>query len=210
MPSAGSFSFFLAASLLLLFTPGPAVLYIVTRAVDQGRLAGVVSALGITVGTLVHVAAAAVGLSALLVSSQTAFTVLKYGGAAYLVYLGARKLLDKEAAVQPSAGPQPLRQAFYQGIWVNVLNPKTGIFFLAFLPQFVDVSRGAPGRQVALLGLCFGVLGLASDSLYALLAGSIGGWLKSSRSFAKVQRYVAGSVYIGLGVATAVAGTRRK
>jgi threonine/homoserine/homoserine lactone efflux protein len=211
MPPHDKLAIFFAASLVLLFTPGPAVLYIVTRAVEQGRIAGVVSALGITLGTLVHVAAAALGLSALLVSSASLFSVVKYLGAAYLIYLGVRRLLGSgngEGGGESAA--QPLGRVFTQGIWVNVLNPKTAVFFFAFLPQFVDVARGAVGRQVAALGICFALLGLTSDCLYALAAGSLAARLKRSPRFAPRLRWVSGSVYLGLGVAAAVAGTRRK
>lgn len=211
MPPHDKLALFLAASLALLFTPGPAVLYIVTRAVEQGRMAGMVSALGITLGTMVHVAAAALGLSAVLVSSASLFNVVKYLGAAYLVYLGVRKLLGVgDGAAVGATAPEPLGRVFSQGIWVNILNPKTGLFFLAFLPQFVDVARGAVARQIATLGICFALLGLMSDSLYALAAGSLAARLKGSPRFAKRLRYVSGSVYLGLGVAAAVAGGRKK
>ena len=202
---------FLAATVALLLTPGPAVIYIVTRSVHQGRRAGVVSALGIGVGTLFHVAAAALGLSALLASSALAFSALKYLGAAYLITLGVRRLREPAREVSPSTEPEPasLGRIFSQGILVNVLNPKTALFFLAFLPQFVD-PRGPAAAQLLFLGLLFAVLGVASDSGWALAAGAAAGWLRGRPGLARARRYVTGSVYIGLGVAAAFAGPNRK
>ncbi|HEY7512869.1 MAG TPA: LysE family translocator [Vicinamibacteria bacterium] len=199
---------FVAAAALLLITPGPAVLYIVARSVEQGRAAGIVSVLGIQAGTLVHVAAAAFGVSAVLVSSALAFSVLKYAGAAYLVYLGIRTLTRSEADGEPGVLPRErsLGRVFVQGVVVNVLNPKTAIFFLAFLPQFVDPARGAVAGQVLLLGLVFVSLGAFTDGTWALLAGSAAGFLRNHAGFRRGQRYVAGSVCLGLGIATAVSG----
>ena len=196
---------FVAAALALLAVPGPAVLYIVAQSVDQGRRAGLVSMLGIHTGSLVHVAAAALGLSSLLVSSATAFQVVKYAGAAYLIFLGVRRLLTREDVGSP---PRPRSRArlFRQGVVVNVLNPKTALFFLAFLPQFVDVEGGHVGLQIVVLGLLFTALGLLSDGTYALLAGTLGGRLRRSRAFAHAQRWVSGTVYVGLGAATARPG----
>jgi len=211
LPDAGTLGVFLAAALALLIVPGPAVLFIVARSVEQGRLAGVVSTLGIGTGSLVHVAAAALGLSSLLVSSATAFSVVKYAGAAYLVFLGLRTLLAKdEAAAEPGARARSLGRLYRQGVVVNVLNPKTALFFFAFLPQFVDPARGSVGLQIATLGCLFVVLGLASDGLYALLAGTAGAVLRRSIAFARMRRWVAGSVFVGLGLTTALSGSRRQ
>lgn len=211
MPTPSTLVLFLVAVLGLLLIPGPSVLYIVTRSIDQGRRAGLASVLGISVASLVHVAAATLGLSALLVSSALAFTVLKYIGAAYLVYLGLRTLLTRQDLHEPVA-PQPrkLRDIFLQGILVNLLNPKTALFFFAFLPQFVDPARGSVTIQVLIFGLLLVGLGLCSDSLYALSAGTIGRWLKASAQFRKVQRYITGSIYIALGLTTALLGAERK
>ena len=143
MPETQTLVTFAAACVLFAVIPGPAVIYIVTRAVDQGRMAGIASVLGIASGTLVHVPAAALGLSALMLSSATAFTVVKYLGAAYLVYLGIRKIMGRnEAFGGPEGSRQPLMRIFRQGAVVGVLNPKTALFFLAFLPQFVDPALG--------------------------------------------------------------------
>ena len=155
LPDATSLGIFVVAALVLLLTPGPAVLYIVARSIDQGRRAGLVSMLGVHAGTLVHVAAAAAGVSALLAASAAAFSAVKYLGAAYLVYLGIRKLLDHDGGGDSRGEGTCLRRAFLDGVVVNVLNPKTALFFLAFLPQFADVSRGQVGAQILGLGAIF-------------------------------------------------------
>lgn len=210
LPDVSSLALFGGAALALLLVPGPAVLYIVAQSIDQGRLAGIVSMLGIQVGGLVHVVAAALGLSALLVQSALAFSVVKYAGAAYLVFLGLRRLLARDGeADTPTRRPKQLSRLFTQGIVVNVLNPKTALFFFAFLPQFVDVSKGSVGLQIALLGLIFIAIAVVSDGVYALTAGSASHWLKGSARFLRAQRYVSGSVFLGLGVATALSGSRK-
>ena len=207
LPEPGRLAVFVVAALALLIVPGPAVLYVVTRSIHQGRRAGLASVLGIHVGTLVHIAAATAGLSALILSSAIAFTAVKIAGAAYLVGLGLWTLFGRHGEVEIRVGGERrLRRAFAQGIVVNVLNPKTALFFLAFLPQFVDPNAGMPAVQIAVLGVLFGSLGLVTDSLWALAAGTAGGLLRGSRRFLRTQRYVAGTVYIGLGVATAFAG----
>jgi threonine/homoserine/homoserine lactone efflux protein len=195
---------FMAASLALAVVPGPAVLYIVAQSVDQGRLAGLVSALGIGAGGLVHVIAATIGLSSLLASSATAFTVVKYAGAGYLVLLGIRRLLTQEQIGEEILRPpRARRRIFVDGVVVNVLNPKTALFFLAFLPQFVDPGKGAATVQILLLGLIFVAIALCSDSLWALGAGTLGAWLRRSRSYLGVKRWVTGTVFVGLGLSTA-------
>jgi threonine/homoserine/homoserine lactone efflux protein len=193
---------FSLAALALLAVPGPAVLYIVVQSAEQGRRAGLASVAGVHLGTLVHVAAASIGLSALIVASATAFTAVKYAGAAYLVLLGIRKLAERDPEEALSRPPDLLRRAFLRGVVVNVLNPKTALFFLAFLPQFIDPDRGGVWSQALVLGLAFGVLGLISDSLYALAAGTVGGLLRRRR---RALRYGSGAVYIGLGAVAALA-----
>jgi threonine/homoserine/homoserine lactone efflux protein len=208
-PNHTSLLIFVSTAALLLAIPGPAVLYIVGRSIGQGRNAGLVSALGIGVGTLVHTAAAAVGLSALLVSSATAFSVVKYLGAAYLVYLGIQRLRSKEslAAVSDTSAPRvTLARVFSQGIVVNVLNPKTALFFFAFLPQFIDPARGHVATQILSLGILFACMGTTSDSLWALFSGSVAGWLRANQRWMRNERYVSGCILISLGVATAFAG----
>ena len=210
IPDAATLGIFVAAALALLLVPGPAVLYIVARSVDQGRSAGLVSVLGVHLGSLVHVTAAAVGLSSLLVSSAVAFGVVKYAGAAYLIYLGVRALIAHEEPADVGLRPASLRALLRQGAVVNILNPKTALFFLAFLPQFVDANAGYVAAQLVFFGLLFVALGLVTDSLYALAAGTAGGWLRSSRFFAGARRWVSGTVFIGLGLATALSGSRQK
>jgi threonine/homoserine/homoserine lactone efflux protein len=169
-----------------------------------------VSVLSIEVGNFLHVLAATLGLSALLLSSALAFTLVKYLGAAYLIYLGLRTLLTRTAA--PSTGRLPrqsLGRIFAQGVLVAALNPKTALFFVAFLPQFVDPARGAVTAQLFVLGSVFVVLGIVSDSLYALLAGTLGQWLKGTGACMRTERYVLGSVYLGLGVTAALADPRK-
>jgi threonine/homoserine/homoserine lactone efflux protein len=212
IPSATSISVFAVAGLVLLLTPGPAVLYIVARSVEQGRLAGFVSVLGITSGTFVHITAATIGLSALLASSALAFAIVKYAGAAYLVYIGLKKLFGRAEipAGDLELPRRSLRRLYVDGLVVNVLNPKTALFFLAFLPQFVDPGRGHATTQIAFLGLLFAFMGLMSDGLYALAFGTFGRWVRRRRRFLSVERYVTGSVFLGLGITAALAGDGRK
>jgi threonine/homoserine/homoserine lactone efflux protein len=201
-PDSTSLWLFSLAALALLAIPGPAVLYVVVQSAEQGRRVGLASVAGVHLGTLAHVAAATVGLSALIVASAVAFSVVKYAGAAYLVYLGLRKLLERDDPVEVDRRREPLRRAFVRGIVVNVLNPKTALFFLAFLPQFVDADRGGVWSQALVLGLVFVVLGLISDSLYALAAGTVGGLLRRRR---EAMRYGSGAVFVGLGATAALA-----
>ena len=197
---------FTAAAMALIVVPGPAVLYIVAQSVDGGRRAGLVSALGIATGGLVHVLAAAIGISSLVLSSATAFAVVKYAGAAYLVVLGIRRLLERDEA-RFTVRERDARRIYGQGVVVNVLNPKTALFFFAFLPQFVDVAAGHVTVQLVIFGLLFVVLALISDSVWALIAGTGAPWLREHLS---LQRWVSGGVFIGLGLATAVSGSHRK
>ena len=202
---------FLVAALILLLTPGPAVLYIVARSLDQGRTAGFVSVLSIETGNLVHVLAATLGLSAILMSSALAFSIVKYLGAAYLIYLGVRRLLTREADHQPALiQHQQLRRIYRQGVLVAALNPKTALFFLAFLPQFVDASQGAIALQFLTLGCLFVLMAIVTDGLYALAASTAGQWFKRSRAFLRIDRWVVGSVYIGLGLTAAFADARHQ
>jgi threonine/homoserine/homoserine lactone efflux protein len=195
---------FVGAALLLLVVPGPSVLYIVTQSVSYGRRAGLASVAGITTGTFVHVAAATIGLSALLASSALAFNVVKYLGAAYLIVVGIRRLAGLEPA---TAGGLPAARShaslYRQGIVVNTLNPKTALFFLAFLPQFIS-EHGAAWAQILVLGLIFACLGAMSDGCWALVAGTLGERLRRSTRFPKIQRYVSGSVFVGLGAVAAL------
>lgn len=196
---------FLSWSLALLLIPGPAVLYIIARSVDRGRKAGLASVLGIEIGTLFQVIAAALGLSAILWTSEMAFNVVKYAGAAYLIYLGIRKLLTKvETPSDQPVEPQSLRRAFTQGVVVNLLNPKVTLFFIAFLPQFVDPARGSVALQILILGMIFILLATCTDSMYALAAGTAAGWLRGNPAFLRFEKYFAGTMYIGLGLTAAL------
>jgi len=202
---------FTGAALLLLVTPGPAVLYVVARSLEQGRVAGFVSALGLATGSVVHIVAAAFGVSALLASSLLAFELLRYAGDAYLIWLGLTRLLGQGSASTPGAeGGASLRRAFAQGILVSVSNPKAALFLFAFLPQFADPARGSVAGQILLLGGVFLALALVSDGLYVLAAGSLRHLWAGRPGFARGGRYVSGSVYLGLGLATAIAGPARK
>jgi threonine/homoserine/homoserine lactone efflux protein len=199
---------FLGASLVLLLTPGPAVLYIVARSVEQGRLGGIVSVMGVGLGNFAHVVAASVGVSAIIAASALAFSVLKYAGAAYLIWLGIRTLRAPVAPVTLEVEGKPLRRLFSEGAVVAALNPKTALFFLAFLPQFIDPASGAVWLQVLLLGLSFVVLGLTTDGLYALAAGSLRHLFRNSMAVLRGQKLVSGTIYIGLGLMTAFSGNQ--
>lgn len=202
---------FLLAALGLLLIPGPAVIYIVTRSVAQGRRAGLASVLGIELATLCHAMAAAFGLSAILVASGTAFTLLKYIGAAYLIYLGIKAILSKDHAAQiEAATPPQLGRLFRKGFLVNILNPKTALFFYAFLPQFVDPSRGSAIVQILFLGALFALLATITDSSYALLTSCVGRLITQRAGFQRIQKYVTGGIYIALGVAAAASGSGKK
>jgi threonine/homoserine/homoserine lactone efflux protein len=212
MPDASTFALFVAAALALLLVPGPAVIYVVARSVEGGRLTGLVSVLGVELGTLLHVVFAAAGLSAIVVSSAVAFSVVKWLGAAYLVWLGLRQILGRDGGDQEAplsgSGENRLR-VFSQSVLVQVLNPKVALFFLAFLPQFVDPSRSAAWTQVVVLGTTLATLGLFTDGLYALLGGTAGEWIRKQRAGAglrRARRYVKGGVYIALGAVAAISG----
>ncbi len=206
-----SLMLFMTGAIVLLLIPGPAVLYILSRSIGQGRPAGLVSAMGIAVGSLFHVAAATLGLTALLVSSASAFQVVKYAGAAYLIYLGIRTLRSSDPHLpEPSAGQRSLRGIFGQGVVVNLLNPKTALFFLAFLPQFVDPGRGHATLQILELGVLFSLMGWVSDSAWALLAGTFAAHVRGNARIRRAQRNVSGGALIALGLASAFSGARSK
>ena len=206
MPTASTIALFLAAAAALAVVPGPAVAYIVTQSIDQGRSAGLVSALGVATGGLVHVAAATVGLSALIASSAQLFTAVKLVGAAYLIAVGIRRIIArKEDEARPRSLRAPLRRMYRQGVVVNVLNPKTALFFLAFLPQFVDADRGAVWIQVATLGTLFVLVAVLSDMTYALVSDAVAGKIRRTGRAARLRRYVTGGIFVALGVTAAAA-----
>ena len=205
MPSASTYAVFLATAIALLLVPGPAVLYVVTRSIEMGRGGGLASVAGITTGTVVFVGLAAGGLSSLLLASTTAFDGVRYAGAAYLVFLGVRRLLGRGVEeADAEAAPRTRRRAYMQGIVVNLTNPKTIVFVFAFLPQFVDPHAHHAWVQVLVLGLSFACLGCLSDSAYALAAGTVADRLRGSRRLARVQRWFGGGVLVGLGILAAV------
>jgi len=208
LPDPARLALFVGATLVLLLVPGPAVLYIVTRSMSQGRRSGLLSVVGIELGNAVHCLAAALGLAALLASSPLAFSAVKYLGAAYLIWLGLRRLLSREEGGLASQAARPadpsaavLRQAFT----VAVLNPKTALFFLAFLPQFASPARGLVTVQMLLLGATFVGLAFVTDTCYAFVASGLGTWLRSHPGFARSERYLTAAVYIGLGALSAFA-----
>ncbi|MBU1226603.1 MAG: LysE family translocator [Actinobacteria bacterium] len=209
MPEASTMLAFSAAALLLFVVPGPAVLYIVTRGMAQGRRAGLVSVAGIHTGSLVHIAAAVAGLTTLLATSAVAFRAVKWAGAAYLVLLGIRAFLDRDhATVGPAPSAVPMRRIYVQGFVVTLLNPKVALFFLAFVPQFIDPAVGTAGQVLALGGI-FLVIGVVMDGLYALASGSIGNRLHERSWWRTGRRWVSGSIYVALGVVAAATGHGR-
>jgi threonine/homoserine/homoserine lactone efflux protein len=201
---------FVVAALALLLVPGPAVLYITARSASQGRTAGLVSVLAIETANFTQAIAAAFGLAAILYSSAMAFNLVKYLGAAYLIYLGVHKLFfSKDSDANEEVKPESLWHIYWQGFAVNILNPKTALFFFAFLPQFVDPQRGSATSQTLLLGAIFVGLAIVTDSMYAMLASSVAGKLKGSKNFQRGGRYFAGLIYIGLGITTALTGSKK-
>ena len=202
---------FVTVAAVLLIIPGPAVTYVVSRSIGHGRAAGLVSVLGILAGTLCHVAAAALGISAVLASSALAFQIVKYLGAGYLIYLGTKTLRTKEhQLLAASGGETRLARIFGQGFLVNLLNPKTALFFLAFLPQFVDQARGHLTLQILQLGILFALMSWCSDSTYALIAGTVAERIRGSLRVRRIQRNVSGGGLIALGLASAFSGARWK
>ncbi len=205
MPSGSIIAAFALASLALLLIPGPAVLYILNRSVSDGREAGLAAVAGLELGNLVHALAAAAGLSAVLATSAAAFTAVKWLGAGYLVYVGVRTLLSPPTVIDPAIAAVSIKRAFGQGIVVNVLNPKVALFFLSFLPQFIRPENGHAGLQALVLGVVFVLVGCITDSSYSLLASHLRTVLLKGRALPFIRRYVAGTVFIGLGVVAATA-----
>ncbi len=209
MPNATLMSGFIATALVVLLIPGPGVMYVVARSVGQGHRAGLASALGLSFGALVHVAAATAGLSAIVLASATAFGMVKALGAGYLIYLGVTTLIaGRPSTNREISGPEPLSRLFTDGVIVSVFNPKIAVFFLAFLPQFVDSNGGPVSQQILLLGVIYAGLALVTDSAYVLLAGTLRRWLGGRVMQGPLPRYVSGSLYLGLGITAAFTGRR--
>jgi threonine/homoserine/homoserine lactone efflux protein len=210
MPTIPTLLTFAVAATLLIIVPGPNVIYIVTRGIDQGRRAAIVSAMGVEVGMLFHIGAAVLGLSALVASSEMVFTIVKYAGAAYLVWMGITNIRARVATLEVPADidrRQTSSRMFGQGLIVNVLNPKVGLFFVAFLPQFIDPGRGSSTTQILMLGAVFVAIAIVSDLVYALASGAIGSWLKRRAAIARHRARFSGVVYLILGGLAAVSGS---
>jgi threonine/homoserine/homoserine lactone efflux protein len=206
MPSLSALELFAVAAFALIVVPGPAVLYIVSQSVGHGRRGGLAAVFGVEIGAFVHVAGAALGVSAVIASSATAFSALKLAGGAYLVVLGIKRLRQRDAVATPDAiGGRAHTSIFRQGLIVSALNPKTALFFLAFLPQFVDPDRGAVALQVGILGLIFVSIALTSDAAYALLADLLAGRVRRGGSGARIRRLVSGGIFVALGISAAAA-----
>ena len=202
MIPVNDFLIFALATLMLNITPGNDMLYVATRSTSQGVKAGIVSALGVAGGCIVHLLAAVIGLSAIIANSALAFDIIKYAGAAYLIYLGVRSILSKQNKfrIQDKVEKKSLPRLFWQGVLTNVLNPKVALFFLAFLPQFVHPEKGNASLQILLLGLWFNFSGTLVNCIVALLFGKLGNWLADKQAFIKWQNKVTGLLLIGLGI----------
>jgi threonine/homoserine/homoserine lactone efflux protein len=210
-PSTPVFAAFIAASLVLAVTPGPGVFYIVTRGATQGRAAGLASVAGVALGNLGNAIAASLGLAALFAISSLAFTIVKYLGAVYLIYLGVRALRSRAAAGPAAELPLrvvTLRRIFADGFVVALLNPKTTLFFAAFLPQFLPPAAG-PAQTIA-MGAITVLIGATTDTCYALASGAVKPWLARGGGVRDIGRYVSGGAFIGLGLLTAFTGQRTK
>ena len=203
MPTFDSMIAFAIASLALLVIPGPAVLYVINRSISDGRSTALAAVAGLEIGNFMHVIAATVGLSAVIAASATAFGVVKWIGAGYLIYIGLRTVSRKPASFNQEQKSLPRRKSFTQGIVVNTFNPKVALFFLSFLPQFIDAEKGSAALQSLILGSLFVAIGLCTDGLYAFLASALRSTLLRGKSLPFVQRYVAGSVFVLLGVIAA-------
>ena len=201
MPSLTSIFLLIGAALLLDIVPGPDMLYVIARSTGQGRAAGVLSSVGIALGGLIQTSALALGLSSLFLAVPIVYDIIKYIGVVYLIYLGIRTIANRSSMIaDPVQEKTKLRQVFLQGTLTTLLNPKVAFFYIAFIPQFTDPSKGAVSFQLLVLGALFNIVGLLVDSSIALLASFLGAWLKRSVRAASVVRWLTGSVFIGLGI----------
>jgi len=203
VPDIGSIITFGVASVALLLIPGPAVIYILNRSVSDGREVGLAAVAGLELGNMVHVVAASAGLSAVLATSATAFNTVRWLGAGYLVFVGVRTLLMRPATMSGDSTSVTLKRSFTQGVVVNTLNPKVALFFVSYLPQFIDADKGAAWSQALVLGTVFVLIGCCTDGMYALTASALRNKLLTGRTLPIVQRYVAGTVFVALGVMAA-------
>lgn len=208
IPPLHSLLLFMAAGLALNISPGPDMLYVAARSTSEGRAAGIVSSLGIATGTLFHITAVALGLSALLAAVPIAYTTVRIAGASYLVYLGVRALASRSANGPRSIERAPLGAIFRQGMLTNMLNPKVALFFLAFLPQFVDPSRGSAAMQIVILGLIFDTSGTVVNTIVALATSGAADRVRVNSRLGEILHKFTGVVFIGLGVRIAYASRR--
>ncbi len=200
---------FLAAAWSMILIPGPDILYVLARGFGGGRRAGVVSGLGVGMGEVIHTLLAVGGLGAILATSLTAFLMIKYLGAIYLVFLGIRTIRDKQVLTLPSTStPIPLMRAFWQGMLTNLLNPKAVLFFVAFLPQFVNPTHGQAQFQIGFLGILFALSDLLFLSVLAYSTGFLHTWITRNARFTAQLRWISGSILVGLGIRLAVTERR--
>jgi len=210
MISLNDFLLFAFASLMLNITPGNDMIYVATRSTSQGVKAGIVSALGIAGGCIVHLIAAVIGLSAIIANSAIAFNIIKYVGAAYLIYLGVKAFLSKQNnfTIDKKIEQKSLSKIFWQGVFTNVLNPKVALFFLAFLPQFIHPEKGSTAMQILLLGLWFNFSGTIVNIIVAVLFGKLGNWFANKQGFVKWQNKITGLLLVGLGIKVALSSRK--
>jgi threonine/homoserine/homoserine lactone efflux protein len=198
------FSLFIITSMVLLFSPGPAVLYVISKSIEHGPKAGIASVLGIGIGNLVHVIAAALGLSVIIMQSITLFTIVKIIGAFYLIFLGIKSFRQKQTLNFDNVEKTKsnLKKTFIDGIIVNVFNPKAAMFFIAFIPQFLNIEYGHIPTQIIFYGITFTLLALVADTMYVLLSGKIRNLISENAKFQLYQKYIIGSIYMILGLLT--------
>lgn len=209
MIEPAKFALFVTVSWALILAPGPDMIYVITRGMTHGRKAGMLSAVGVVCGILVHTIAAALGLTVIFQTSALAFLIVKYVGAMYLIYLGIKAWLDKSViGLQVSSPSTSSGQLFWQGVLSNVLNPKIAIFFLAFLPQFVDKGSNQVTIQLITLGLTFAFLGLLFLLVVGYSSGTLGGWITRRPEIAKFLGRLSGGILVALGVRLALTERR--
>lgn len=199
-----NFPLFIITSIIIIIAPGPDFIYVTTRGVSQGKKAGTLSALGISVGLLVHTLLAAFGLSAIIQASQVTYVTVKYLGAAYLIFLGLKTLLTKGQFIRTDETNQKDKNAFHQGVLTNVFNPKAIVTFMAFLPQFVDIRINHPIAQFLFLGMTLAFIAVLWFGIIGYFAGLIGSFIKKSEPFQKGIKYLSGSVLVLLGLRLAL------
>jgi threonine/homoserine/homoserine lactone efflux protein len=200
MSSTPDFAVFALTATILVFCPGPNTLYVVTRSIEQGCKAGIISSLGIQLGSVIHIILVVLGITALFAASPVALVVIRIAGAAYLIILGIMTLRTRTVRGSAQVAPQDIHRVFYQGLVVNLLNPKTAIFFFTFLPQFVDTSLGNITIQIVVLGTVLILLGMLSDLVYAFMASRVGTVLQKDSWFFRAQPYISGSIFLVLGL----------